>query len=168
VQKGPNVISLRIVNAAVGIKLQLRRYPTTTSTTTLATTKISDVADLAFYRAKEFLEERRRPSQFWLGTVVPAICISIIPLFGFVMYLHRSDAPPLPPLVGLSIVVFAFACLGLFLSPLIKLSSTYLVTLKREREDASFFNRNKDRILVSLLFFVLGSALTLILEYLKR
>lgn len=167
VQKGPNVISLRIINAAVGIKLQLRRYPTATSTTTLATTKISDEADLTFYRAKEFLEVRRRPSQYWLGTVVPALCISIIPLLSFLTYLHRGDAPHLRPWVPLSTVVLALAIAALAVSPLLKLSSSYLVTLKREREDASFFKRNRDRFLMSLLFFVLGIAVTLILQYFK-
>jgi hypothetical protein len=69
VQKGPDVVNLRIINAVVGIKLQLRRYPTATSATTLATTKTNDAADLTFYRAKEFLEVRRRPSQYWFGCV---------------------------------------------------------------------------------------------------
>jgi hypothetical protein len=167
VQKGPNVVSLRIINPAVGIKLQLRRFPTATSTTTLATTKISDEADLTFYRAKEFLEVRRRPSQYLLGTVLPAVCISIIPLLIFLMYLHRGDAPPFRPGVFLEIVILGFAIAGLFLGPLSKYSTSYLVTLKREREDASFFKRNKDRFLMSLLFFVLGIAATLILQYFK-
>jgi len=166
VQKGPSVISLRIINTAVGIKLQPRRYPTA-GPTTLATTKISDEADLTFYRAKEFLEVRRPPSQYWLGTVLPALCISIIPLLSFIMYLHRADAPPYQPLVALSIVINAFAIAALFVSPLFKHSSSYLVTLKREREDASFLKRNKDRFLMSLLFFVLGIAVTLILQYYK-
>jgi hypothetical protein len=167
VHKGPNVVSLRIINPAVGIKLQLRRYQTTTSTTTLATTKISDEAELTFYRAKEFLEVRRRPSQKWLGTVLPFISISIIPFLGFVMYLHRADTAPYRPSVVLSIVLFACAIIGLFLSPLFKLDSAYLVTLKREREDASFFKRNKDRFLMSLMFFALGIAVTLILQFFK-
>src|ERR1035437_7739120 len=109
VQKGPNVINLRIINATVGIKLQLQRYPTATSTTTLATTKISDEADLTFYRAKEFLEVKRRPSQYWLGTVLPALCISIIPLLSFLVYLHRGDATPVRPLVFLSIFILVLA-----------------------------------------------------------
>jgi hypothetical protein len=167
VQKGPNVINLRIINATVGIKLQLRRNPTATSTTILATTKASDEADLTFYRVKEFLEVRRRPSQFWLGTVLPALCISIIPLLSFVMYLHRAEAPPYRPLVGLGMFMLVLAIVGLVLGPLFKHSSSYLVTLKRKREDASFFKRNRDRFLMSLLFFVLGIAVTLILQYFK-
>ena len=167
VQKGPNVINLRIINAAVGIKLQLRRFPTATSTTTLATTKISDEAELTFYRAKEFLEVRRRPSRYWLGTALPGLCMSIIPLLIFLMYLHRGDAPPVRLGVFLEIVILAFAVSGLFVGLLSKYSPSYLVTLKHEREDASFFKRNKDRFLMSLLFFVLGIAVTLILQYLK-
>jgi hypothetical protein len=164
-QKGPHVISLRIMNAVVGIKLQLRLYPTATSATTLATTKVSDEADLTFYRAKEFLEVRRRPSQFWLGTVLPALCISIIPLFAFLLYLHRGDAPR--PWITLSTFILVLATVGLFVGPMFKYSTSYLVTLKREREDASFFKRNRDRFLMSLLFFVLGIAVTLILQYFK-
>jgi len=101
VQKGPDVVNLRIINAVVGIKLQLRRYPTATGTTTLATTKISDEADLTFYRAKEFLEVRRRPSQYWFGTVLPVLCILVASLFTFILYLHRGDAPPLRPWIVL-------------------------------------------------------------------
>jgi hypothetical protein len=167
VQKGPNVINLRIINAVVGVKLQLRRFPTATSTTTLATTKISDEADLTFYRAKEFLEVRQRPSQFWLGTVLPAVCISTIPLLSFLMYPHRWDAPPLPPVVALETVILALAIAGLFIGPLFKYSASYLVTLKREREDASFFKRNRDRFLMSLLFFFLGIAAGLIIQHFK-
>jgi hypothetical protein len=167
VHKGPNVVSLRIINAAVGIKLQLRRYPTATSTTTLATTKISEEAELTFYRAKEFLEVRRRPSQKWFGTILPAICISIIPLLSYVTYLHRAETPPVRPWVPLSIIVLVLAIFGLFLGPIFKYSTSYLVTLKRERDDASFFKRNKDRFLMSLLFFVIGIAVTLILKFLK-
>lgn len=167
VQKGPAVVNLRIINAAVGIKLQLRRYPTATSTTTLATTKISDEADLAFYRAKEFLESRRRPSQYWLGTVLPVLCMSVIPLLSFLLYPHLWDALPMRPGVFLSTVMFALAVAGLVVGPLAKYSSSYLVTLKREREDAPFFKRNKDRFLMSLLFFVLGIVATLILQYFK-
>jgi hypothetical protein len=167
VQKGPHIVNLRIINGVVGIKLQLRHPPTATSTTTLATTKISDEADLTFYRAKEFLEVRRRPSQYWLGTVLPALCISIAPLFGFLVYLHRADTPPIRPWVVLSNLICALAIAGLFVGPMFKYSSTYLVTLKREREDASFFKRNRDRFLVSLLFFGLGILVTLIVQYFK-
>src|ERR1039458_4437419 len=166
-QKGPNVVNLRIINASVGVKLQLRRYPTATSTTTLATTKISDDADLTFYRAKEFLEVRRRPSQYWLATVLPALCISIIPLFSFLFYLHRGDTPPVRLWGFVITFALALATVGLFVGPMFKYSSSYLVTLKREREAASFFKRNKDRFLMSLLFFVLGIAVTLILQYFK-
>jgi hypothetical protein len=167
VQKGPNVVNLRIINTAVGIKLQLRHYSTATSTTTLATTKISDEADLTFYRAKEFLEVRRRTSQYWLGTVLPALCISILPLFSFIFYLHRGDTPPVRPWGFVSTVVLVLAFFGLFMGPLFKYSSSYLVTLKREREAASFFKRNKDRFLMSLLFFGLGIVVTLIVQYFK-
>jgi hypothetical protein len=128
-QKGPNVVNLRIINAAVGIKLQLRQYPTATSATTLATTKISDEADLTFYRAKEFLEVRRRPSQYWFGTVLPALCISIIPLFSFINYLHRADVPPRHWII-LSTFILALAIVGLFVGPMFKYSSSYLVTLR--------------------------------------
>jgi hypothetical protein len=166
-QKGPNVVNLRIINAAVGVKLQLRRYPTATSTTTLATTKISDDADLTFYRAKEFLEVKRRPSQYWLGTVLPALCISIIPLFSFIFYLHRGDTPPVRPWGFVITFVLALATVGLFVGPMFKYSSSYLVTLKREREAASFFKRNRDRFLMSLLFFGLGIVVTLIVQYFK-
>lgn len=166
-QKGPNVVNLRIINASVGVKLQLRRYPTATSTTTLATTKISDDADLTFYRAKEFLEVRRRPSQYWLGTVLPALCISIIPLFSFLFYLHRGDTPPVRLWGFVITFALALATVGLFVGPMFKYSSSYLVTLKREREAASFFKRNKDRFLMSLLFFGLGIVVTLIVQYFK-
>ncbi len=166
-QKGPNVVNLRIINASVGVKLQLRRYPTATSTTTLATTKISDDADLTFYRAKEFLEVRRRPSQYWLGTVLPALCISIIPLFSFLFYLHRGDTPPVRLWGFVITFALALASVGLFVGPMFKYSSSYLVTLKREREAASFFKRNKDRFLMSLLFFGLGIVVTLIVQYFK-
>jgi hypothetical protein len=172
VQKGPNVINLRIINADVGVKLHLRRYPTATIRTTLATTKVSDEADLTFYRAKEFLEVRRRPSQYWLGTILPAVCIAIIPLLGFILYLHRGDTQPVRLSDSLLLFVFAFALAGLSIGfPVIKYSTAYLVTLKWEREDASFFKRNKDTILVSILvsilFFVLGIAATLILQHFK-
>jgi hypothetical protein len=166
VQKGPNVINLRIINTAVGIRLQLRHPTSPAPTTTLATTKISDEADLTFYRAKEFLEVRRRPSQYWLGTVLPALCISIIPLFSFVFYLHRGDTPPFR--LGFVITfVLVLAVVGLLVGPMFKYSSSYLVTLKREREAASFFKRNRDRFLMSLLFFGLGIVVTLIVQYFK-
>lgn len=167
VQKGPHVINLRIISTVVGIKLQLRRYPTATSTTTLATTKISDEADLTFYRAKEFLEVRRRPSQYWFGTALPALCISVVPLFSFILYLHRGDTPPVRPWGFVITVVLALAIVGLFVGPMFKYSTAYLVTLKREKEDASFFRRNRDRFLMSLLFFGLGIVVTLIVQYFK-
>ena len=94
-------------------------------------------------------------------------CISVIPLCSFLIYLHRGDAPPLRLSLVLLDFVFALATLGLLLGPGFKYSSSYLVTLKREREAASFFKRNKDRFLMSLLFFVLGIAVTLILQYFK-
>jgi len=83
------------------------------------------------------------------------------------MYLHRRDAPPYPLSFVLLAFVFALAISGLLMGPLFKYSTAYLVTLKREREDASFFKRNKDRFLMSLLFFVLGIVVTLILQYFK-
>jgi cell division protein FtsW (lipid II flippase) len=67
----------------------------------------------------------------------------------------------------LSSFILALAIVGLFFGPMFKYSTSYLVTLRREREDASFFKRNRDRFLMSLLFFVLGIAVTLILQYFK-
>jgi hypothetical protein len=63
--------------------------------------------------------------------------------------------------------VLALAIVGLFVGPMFKYSTAYLVTLKREREDASFFKRNRDRFLMSLLFFGLGIVVTLIVQYFK-
>jgi cell division protein FtsW (lipid II flippase) len=67
----------------------------------------------------------------------------------------------------LSNFILALAIAGLFVGPMFKYSTAYLVTLKREREDASFFKRNKDRLIVGLLFFVLGIVATLIAEHSK-
>src|ERR1700737_3997043 len=65
------------------------------------------------------------------------------------------------------VVLDALAIAGLILGPMLKYSTSYLVTLRRQREDASFFKRNRDAFILSLLFFVLGVAVTLIVQYFK-
>lgn len=67
----------------------------------------------------------------------------------------------------MSTFILVLATVGLFVGPMFKYSTSYLVTLKREREAASFFKRNRDRFLMSLLFFLSGIAVTLILQYFK-
>jgi hypothetical protein len=168
VQKGPMVFSLRLINPTVGIKLQLQRSPTATKTTTLATTKISDEADLTFYRAKEYLEVRRRPSEYVLGTVLPALCLSLIPLICYLIYPHLWEQPPMQPRVALLPVTLAFAISGFVIGILSAKSPYCRVTLRTEKEDARFFKRNKDRFLMSLLFFVLGILVTLITMLFKK
>jgi len=167
-QKGADVKHLRIINSEVGIRLQLPANPTSGSLAKplLATMDVTDEADLTFYRAQEFLESKMRPSQYWIGTVLPVASLLIMALSATTLYHHRNDPIMHGWLFALSFVnALAFA--SLIAKSAFKASTSYLVTLKRQHEDNSFFKRNKDSLIVGTIFFFLGIGATLLVQYLK-
>ena len=167
VHKGKRVVALRIINPTVGIKLQLRKWSPAepNGTPVLSTTKITDEADLAFYRMKEFLESKRHPAEYWLGKVLPVVSLIILAWSIFPIYSHRNDPPPIRPALFGLLALCALSVAGLIIRASLKTSFGFLVSL--EPRHASFLRRNRDSVILSLTFFALGIVSAVIFQYLK-
>jgi hypothetical protein len=168
VQRGYNVPYLRITNRTVGIRVELsNRTGMLVGLPTLSTLNVTDEADLAFYRIKEFLEAHFRPSHYWSGKLIPIMLPMMLVGSGTFFIRHYNDAT-VPPIVG-TLITFALviSIVGLALQNAVRVPISYRVTFKRSDEDVSFLRRNKDALILSLIFFVLGIAVTLVFQYLK-
>jgi hypothetical protein len=167
VQRGYDVRYLRITNQTVGVRVELSsRTGLIVGLPTLSTLNVTDEADLAFYRMKEFLESKLRPSHYWLGKLIPIFLPMV--LVGSGAYFIRHYRDPVQPIVGV-LVTFALALsiTGLTLQGLLRATIAYRVTFKRTGQDVSFVRRNKDAFILSSIFFVLGILVTLAFQYLR-
>jgi hypothetical protein len=63
--------------------------------------------------------------------------------------------------------VNALAIISLLMHGAFKVSMSYLVTLRRQHEDNSFFKRNRDSLIVATIFFFLGIGAALLVQSLK-
>jgi hypothetical protein len=170
VHNGDRVANLRLVNEEVGIKLQLREPAGQARPLipTLATTKVSDEADLVFYRCKEFLESKKRISHYWATTIIPVSCIIILVVLLPILFAHRHDELPMNVSLFVVMVTAVLATANLFLTSAWKISTSYFVNLKRRHERQSFLSRNRDGLIVNFIFLVVGVLLTLFFQYLHK
>ena len=170
VHNGDEVLNLRLVNQEVGIKLQLRKPTGETKALvpTLATTKVTDEADLVFYRCKEFLESKKRISHYWATTIIPVSCLIILSFILPILLAHRHDEPPVSGSLFFLIVLAAIGTANLFMNSWWKIGTSYFVSLKRRNERQSFFVRNRDGLIINFIFLVIGVVGTLLLQYLRR
>jgi hypothetical protein len=128
---------------------------------------VTDEADLAFYRIKEFLEAKVRPSHYWSGKLIPIVLPMVLVASGTFVIHHLRDVGPQPPTSVLVIFAFAISVIGLATQRLFRATIAYRVTFKRIDQDVSFVRRNKDALILSAIFFVLGIVVTLAFQYLK-
>jgi hypothetical protein len=68
------------------------------------------------------------------------------------------------------LVTFALALstIGLAMQGLFRAMIAYRVTFKRSDEDVSFIRRNRDALILSLIFFVLGIITTVAFQYFNK
>jgi hypothetical protein len=168
IQRGYDVYYLRITNRTVGIRIELsNRTGLTVGLPTLSTLNVTDEADLAFYRIKEFLESKPRPSHYWLGKLIPIVLPMVLVASGTFFIRHYGDPPPLPTANVLIMVALVLSAVGLTLQGPLRTTIAYRVTLERTDQDVSFVRRKKEAFVISSIFFVLGILVTLAFQYLK-
>jgi hypothetical protein len=168
VQRGFNVPYLRITNRTVGIRVELSsRTGLLVGLPTLSTLNVTDEADLAFYRTKEFLESKLRPAHYWSGKLMPIVLPMVFVASGIFFVRHLKDPTPPPIVALLATVALAFSTVGLALQGLFRAMVAYRVTFKRSDEDVSFLRRNRDALILSIIFFVLGIVVTLAFQYFR-
>jgi hypothetical protein len=169
VQRGYNVPYLRITNRTVGIRVELSsRTGMLVGLPTLSTLNVTDEADLAFYRIKEFLESKLRPAHYWAGKLMPIFLPVVFVASGTFFIRHYRDPAPQPILAVLVTFALAVSTVGLAMQGLFRATIAYRVTFKRSDEDVSFIRRNRDALILSLIFFVLGIITTVAFQYFNK
>jgi len=164
--KGDDVAEFFLSNEAIGVRLTLKKAE---RKATLMATKSSDAAELAYFRAREFLETKRKPATFWVGTALPLIAWSVLLLSLRPAYEYRN----VPGVVALGILLLiGIPILALVLTSELKNQTRYFVTLKRKHEHPSFFRRKKDDLILMLIGSIVGAVLgimgTLAVQHLLR
>jgi hypothetical protein len=168
VQRGYNVPYLRITNHSVGIRVELSsRTGLIIGLPTLSTLNVTDEADLAFYRIKEFLESKLRPSHYWSGKLLPIFLPMVLIASGTFFIRHYRDPAPSPIVALLVTLALALSIVGLTLQGAFRMTIAYRVTFKRMNDDVSFVRRNRDALILSSIFFVLGILTALVFQYFK-
>lgn len=169
VQRGYNVPYLRITNRTVGIRVELSsRTGILVGLPTLSTLNVTDEADLAFYRIKEFLETKLRPAHYWAGKLMPIFLPVVFVASGMFFIRHYNDRT-VPPVVGIPVTfALALSAIGLIMQGVFRTGIAYRVTFKRSDEDVSFIRRNRDALILSLIFFVLGIITTVAFQYFNK
>jgi hypothetical protein len=168
VQRGYDVHYLRIINHTVGVRVELSSQTGfIVGLPTLSTLNVTDEADLLFYRLKEFLESKFRPSHYWSGKLIPIVLPMMLVGSGTFFIRHYGD-PMVPTIVGTLITLaLVLSLVGLTLHGPLRAPIAYRVTFKRIDQDVSFVRRNKDAFILSSIFFVLGIVVTLVFQYFK-
>jgi hypothetical protein len=164
---GAQVAHLVLINHEVGIKLELQKG---SQGLVLTTVKASDEADLAFHRTKDFLQSRKRKAHFWLGYVLPWVCLAISLISFYPLYLRRTEV-----IHGI-LWVYGLVCLSAFTvlmcSNTIFEGSRSFVTLKRRHEWPPFVKRNRDGLILMFIGSVIGAILgvcgTLIVQHFTK
>jgi hypothetical protein len=168
VQRGYNVPYLRLTNHTVGIRIELSsRTGLIHGLPTLCTLDVTDEADLVFYQIKEFLESKLRPSHYWSGKVIPILLPMVLVASGTFFMRHYRDTA-VPAIVGIPVTfALALSTVGLALHGAFRTTIAYRVTFKGMNDDLSFVRRNRDALILSSIFFLLGILTTLIFQYFK-
>jgi hypothetical protein len=80
---------------------------------------------------------------------------------------HYYDAT-VRPIVATSVTfALVISIIGLALQGAIRAPIAYRVTFKRSDEDVSFVRRNRDSLILSLIFFILGIITTVAFQYFR-
>jgi hypothetical protein len=163
-KEGSNVQSLSLSNEQLGIQLTLSSG--TVSIVTLMNTKPSEESQLAFYKAKEFLNNHRRR----VGEIIKGASLWGWVLFTFFMIesfrVHSEKGSRI--VVALEIGSFIVGVGSSFFGKRL----SFALTLDRKHERPAFFARKKDDLILvvftAIITSVLSIAATLLIQRLNK
>jgi len=163
-REGAYVTTLYLSNREAGLEINLIRARH--AVVTLSTMKGSKEAELAFYKAQEFLSAHKRRSAEFVGnlSLVGWIGASVFTMESFRTHTTRGEI--------IILIGWLISFLFLGVANLFGKRRAYFVTLNRRHEHLPFFARKKDDLIMfgigSLASFTLGVLGTLIVQHFTK
>jgi len=162
-KEGSDISTIVLRNPAIGVEVRLS---SSIAGIALDTMKGTEEAELAFYKAKEFLEAHRRRS----GEIVGSIPYWVWPVAGVLFFeSFRSHSDTWGAIIAICLLSSIGIAVG---SGKLGKRLSYMVTLDRKHERPTFFRRNKDQLILLIVTSILSAALgilaTLFVQYLSK